>query len=105
LAVHPTQLYAAVQAMLLSAFLSALFYVRKRHGVVMATLLLLYPFQRVLEEIIRADNPRDVAGLTVSQFISLATFVGGVVILVVLFKSMPQRSPLAVPGERAVAKA
>jgi len=65
LAIHPTQLYAAISALLLSVFLSALFRVRKRHGVVIAWLLILYPFQRIPEEIIRDEKPHDVGGLTI----------------------------------------
>jgi phosphatidylglycerol:prolipoprotein diacylglycerol transferase len=101
LAIHPTQLYAAIHAMLLSAFLSALFYVRKRHGVVIATLLVLYPIQRVVEEMIRVDNPHDVAGLTVSQFVGLVLFLAGVAFLITLYKALPERSPYAVAAQPA----
>ena len=79
--------------MLLSAFLSALFYRRKRHGVVIGTLLLLYPIQRTVLELIRADNPHDVAGLTVSQSISLGLFILAAIYLLVLYRAMPERSP------------
>ncbi len=94
--VHPAQLYATVGAVMLSLLLGAVFYRRKRHGMVIGLVLLLYPIQRTLEEIIRADNPQDVAGLTVSQSISVALFLLGIVYLLVLYKAMPERSPLAV---------
>jgi hypothetical protein len=94
--VHPAQLYATVGAMLLSLLLGMVFYRRKRHGMVIGLVLLLYPIQRTLEEIIRADNPQDVAGLTVSQSISLGLFLLGLVYLVVLYKAFPERSPLAI---------
>lgn len=94
--VHPAQLYATIGALLLSLLLGMVFYRRKRHGVVIGLVLLLYPIQRTLEEIIRADNPQDVAGLTVSQSLSLALFLLGIVYLLVLYKAMPQRSPYAV---------
>lgn len=99
LAVHPTQLYAAINAILLSAFLSALFYVRKRHGVVIVMLLVLYPIQRTIEELIRVDNPHDVGGLTISQFIGLVLFLFGIAALLYLYKKLPERSPHAVPVE------
>jgi prolipoprotein diacylglyceryltransferase len=99
LAIHPTQLYAAIHAMLLSAFLSALFYVRKRHGVVIGMLFLLYPIQRTVEELLRVDNPHDVGGLTVSQFISVMLFFVGVAFLIVLYKKLPERSSYAVAVE------
>jgi len=93
--VHPTQLYAALNALLLSGILSAVFYQRKRHGVVLGLMFVLYPIGRVLLELIRADNPHDTLGLTVSQFISLGVFIAGLVYLFVLYKFMPLRSPLA----------
>jgi len=101
LPVHPTQLYSAIGAMLLSGLLSAIFYQRKRHGVVIGLLFVLYPISRVIIESIRADNPHDTAGLTVSQFVSLAMFVGGVTYLIVLYRAFPQRSPVLANGERA----
>ena len=98
--VHPAQLYATFGAVLLSLLLGMVFYRRKRHGMVIGLVLLLYPIQRTLEEIIRADNPQDVAGLTVSQSISVALFLLGVVYLLVLYKAFPERSPLAVCAPR-----
>ena len=90
--VHPTQLYSSINALLLSGLLSTLFYLRKRHGVVIAALFVLYPISRTILELIRADNPHDVAHLTASQFVSLTMFVIGVVALVILYKWMPERS-------------
>lgn len=95
LPVHPSQLYAAISAMLLSGVLSGIFYRRKRHGIVAASLFALYPLTRVVEEIIRADQPRDTVGLTVSQFVSLAMFVLGVLAIIVLRTRMPARADSA----------
>ncbi len=97
LSIHPTQLYSSIHAFILSGVLSAMFYVRKRHGVVIASVFLFYPLPRVLLESIRADNPLDVAGLTISQSVSIIMFVGAVIALIVLYKCLPERSPLAVP--------
>ncbi len=99
LPVHPTQFYAAIGAMLLSGFLSTLFYARRRHGVVIGALLVMYPLQRMLEEMIRVDNPHDVAGLTVSQFISLSLCLVGLAYLYFLFKHAPRESPYAQRAE------
>jgi len=96
LAVHPAQLYASIGAMLLSALLSAIFYVRKRHGIVIVMLFLLYPIQRTVEEMIRVDNPHDVAGLTISQFVGMIMFLTGIAALIYLYKWLPERSPYAV---------
>jgi len=94
-AVHPTQLYSSIQAMLLSGVLSTVFYRRKRHGVVIGLLLLLYPIQRTILELIRADNPHDIAGLTISQSVGVALFVSAIVYFVILYKFLPERSPYA----------
>lgn len=94
LPVHPTQLYSAISAILLSGLLSAVFYQRKRHGVVIGLLFVLYPISRVIIETIRADNPHDTAGLTISQFVSAAMFVGGIIYLIALYRMFPQRSPV-----------
>lgn len=93
LPVHPVQVYSATSAMMLSLVLSALFYWRKRHGVVVGMLFVLYPMARVMEEMIRADNPRDTAGLTISQFISLSMMALGLAYMIVLFRRLPERAP------------
>jgi len=96
LRVHPAQLYSSMDGLLLAILLSTIFYRRKRHGVVFGWLLLLYPLCRVVEETIRIDNPHDTAGLTISQFVSLALLTCGVLWLVAIYR-LPIRSPLAVP--------
>ena len=95
LPVHPTQLYSSIQAILLAAVLSGIFYWRKRHGVTAAMTMVLYPIGRILLELIRIDNPHDSFGLTISQFVGLAMSVFGLLSLVVLFKVLPERSPRA----------
>ncbi len=95
LPVHPTQLYASVSAFLMSGLLSAVFYVRKRHGIVIALAAVLYPISRFVIEMIRTDNPHDTLGLTISQFVSVLVFAGGVAFIVVIYKWMPERSPRA----------
>ena len=101
LPVHPTQRYSAVNAILLSGLLSTVFYLRKRHGVVIGLMFVLYPATRMVIEMIRADNPHDMAGLTISQFVSIGMFVLGAIYLSVLYRYLPERSPLveAAPKE------
>lgn len=91
--IHPTQLYSAINAMLLSAVLSAVFYLRKRHGIVIGMLFVLYPLPRALLEMIRVDNPQDVAGLTISQSVSLGMLILGSAYLFVIYRYFPMRSP------------
>lgn len=96
IAVHPVQLYASLDGLILAVMLNAYFYRRKRHGTVFAVMLLIYPLMRIAEEIIRIDNPHDTAGLTISQFVSLSLIVAGLVYLYILRRA-PLRSPRAVP--------
>ncbi|UCE59598.1 MAG: prolipoprotein diacylglyceryl transferase [Phycisphaerales bacterium] len=91
--VHPTQLYSAINAMILAGFLSILFHLRKRHGIVIGLFFVLYPLGRFLIETIRNDNPHDTFGLTIAQSVSIALFVGGVLYLYVVYKFLPKRSP------------
>ncbi|GMV97343.1 MAG: prolipoprotein diacylglyceryl transferase [Phycisphaerae bacterium] len=105
LTLHPVQLYASLDAGLLAILLNTVFYRRKRHGILAALFLILYPIMRIFEEIIRMDNPHDTAGLTISQFVSVVLLAIGLATWLVLRK-LPVRSPLAVPyrppAERAL---
>jgi len=98
LPVHPAQLYALVNAVLLSLVISAWFYRRKRHGVVFAWMLVLYGCTRIVEELIRTDNPQDVGGLTISQAVSVGVLAVAAVALVALYRRMPLRSVRAIPA-------
>ncbi|MBI4580287.1 MAG: prolipoprotein diacylglyceryl transferase [Planctomycetes bacterium] len=102
-AVHPAQLYASLDGLLLAVLLNALFYRRKHHGVVVGVLFLCYPIMRFIEEIIRSDNPHDVIGLTISQFISLAIFTGGVILLTAVYR-MPARATTAAVRSTSLAR-
>ncbi len=95
LPVHPAQMYGLINAVLLSVFLSFVFYRRKRHGMVFTLILLLYPITRVILEIVRVDNPHDTGGMTISQAVSVGMFLSGVVLLIML-RRMPLRSVRAV---------
>ncbi len=95
--VHPTQLYSTAGAVILSVFMGRVFYRRKRHGMVFGMMMIAYPLMRIPMESIRADNPLDSLGFTVSQFVSMAMIVLGCVYLLVLYKFLPERSPYAIP--------
>jgi phosphatidylglycerol:prolipoprotein diacylglycerol transferase len=85
-AVHPVQLYASLDGLLLAILLNAIFFRRKQHGLVTGLLFLFYPIMRFCEEVIRSDNPHDVIGFTISQFISIAIFAGGVLFLIAIYR-------------------
>jgi phosphatidylglycerol:prolipoprotein diacylglycerol transferase len=98
LAVHPAQLYGTINALLASMFLSVVFRVRRRHGVVFAVWLMTYPWTRIILERIRDDNPKDTFGLTISQFISVCMVAVGIAMFVAIRK-MPEQSPCAKPWD------
>lgn len=98
LPVHPTQLYDTAGLIFLALLLDALYWRRTRDGQVIALFFVLQPPTRWLIEVLRADNPVDTAGFTISQFLALCLTLLGVVTLIALHY-MPARSPKAVPWE------
>ena len=78
LPVHPTQLYAALDGILLLGLLSAYYPFRRRDGEVMALLMVTYPVTRFFIETLRDDEGVFLLGLTISQFISVVLFPCGV---------------------------
>lgn len=95
LPVHPTQLYSTTILGLLAVLLNALYWRRTRDGQVICTMLLIEPPTRWVLELLRADNPVDTAGLTISQFLAIVLSAAGLVGLLVLRRMAP-RSPRAV---------
>jgi phosphatidylglycerol---prolipoprotein diacylglyceryl transferase len=78
--VHPTQIYSAINAGLLSWFLWAYYPWRRRDGEVFALLLSIYPISRFLLESIRTDESAVFGtSLSISQNISVAVLVGVIV--------------------------
>jgi phosphatidylglycerol---prolipoprotein diacylglyceryl transferase len=77
LGVHPTQLYAALDGLLLLGLLTWYFPRRRRDGEVMALLMVTYPITRFLIECLRDDERPFFAGMTISQNISVVLFVSG----------------------------
>jgi phosphatidylglycerol:prolipoprotein diacylglycerol transferase len=75
---HPTQLYSALDGLILCLLLSAYFPIRRRDGEVMALLMLTYPITRFLIEWLRNDEAAFLSGLTISQAISVIVLLGGV---------------------------
>jgi phosphatidylglycerol:prolipoprotein diacylglycerol transferase len=75
--IHPTQLYSALDALVLCIFLLAYDPFKRRDGEVLALFLTIYPVNRFLMECIRTDEP-GIWGtpLTGAQFLSLAILAG-----------------------------
>lgn len=72
LPIHPTQIYAALDAGLLALVLWMLFPFRRRDGEIFALLITVHPVSRFLLEMVRSDEPGQFGTpLTISQWISL----------------------------------
>jgi phosphatidylglycerol:prolipoprotein diacylglycerol transferase len=84
LPLHPTQLYAAIDGLVLLVLLTAYFPLRRRAGEVIALLMLTYPITRFLIERLRDDEPAFIWGLTISQAISLGLLLSGLILWVCL---------------------
>jgi phosphatidylglycerol---prolipoprotein diacylglyceryl transferase len=74
LPLHPTQLYSAIDAVMILLVLSAYFPLRRRDGEVFGLLLLTYPPTRFLIELLRDDEAAMLSGFTVAQVVSLFVF-------------------------------
>ncbi len=79
LPVHPTQIYAAIDGLVLLLLLSAYYPLRRRDGEVMALLMITYPILRFVVELLRNDEGVFFAGMTISQTISVALFSAGII--------------------------
>jgi phosphatidylglycerol:prolipoprotein diacylglycerol transferase len=71
LPVHPTQLYSALDGLVLLALLLAYYPLRRRDGEVLGVLMIAYPITRFLIEYLRNDEPAILLGMTISQSISV----------------------------------
>jgi phosphatidylglycerol:prolipoprotein diacylglycerol transferase len=90
LPVHPTQLYSAIHAGLLSWFLWSYYPFRRCAGAVFAILITVYPIARFLLEIIRIDESAVFGtGLSISQNISLFMLAGAAGLWIFLFRKPP----------------
>lgn len=97
LPVHPTQIYAAINAGLMCLLLLAVYPYRRHDGEVLSLLLVLYGISRILEESIRDDESKSFfLGMTISQNISVVMIVGAVALW--LYVTL-RKEPLALPIE------
>jgi phosphatidylglycerol:prolipoprotein diacylglycerol transferase len=77
LPLHPTQLYSAIDALVILILLTAYYPLRRRDGEVMGLLMITYPITRFLIEYLRSDEGVFFAGMTISQTISLLLLMAG----------------------------
>jgi phosphatidylglycerol:prolipoprotein diacylglycerol transferase len=95
LPLHPTQLYSALDGLVLLALLSAYYPLRRRDGEVAGLLLLAYPVARFVLDVFRDDERPLVLGLTIAQVSSLFLFAFGL-----LFWSYLSRRPAGRVADR-----
>lgn len=99
LPVHPVQVYAAIDALLICLVLLAYSPYRRSDGEVIGLALLIYPIVRFLEEVIRIDEFSVFGtGLSISQNVSLFVFAAGVVLWCYIL-TRPRRLAFAVGGD------
>jgi len=97
LPVQPTQLYSCINALMISAILSILFTIRRRHGILASWTFILYGVSRFILEQIRTE-PHDIWIFTNAQAVSVVLIALGLILLVIL-QRLPLVSPRAVPVE------
>ena len=94
-ALHPTQLYSALDGFVLAALTAWYFSRRRRNGEVFAIGLFIYPITRFLIEFIRNDEPGLLGPqLTISQWISAGMFLIAIGYMVWLSRRPAVREPI-----------
>jgi len=83
IAVHPSQIYAAVSGLMLCIWTIFFSMIVKRTGMVIGAGLIAYGVQRIIEEIIRVDEAGQFGtSLSIAQWISLAGILLGIGLIV-----------------------
>jgi phosphatidylglycerol:prolipoprotein diacylglycerol transferase len=103
--VHPTQLYSSAGACLGALILYGFWRRAQRAealgryalftkpGSVFSLMFILYAIMRFSIEMIRDDNPFEMAGLTIAQLLSIGMALLGVVLVLYFHRSQPERLP------------
>jgi phosphatidylglycerol:prolipoprotein diacylglycerol transferase len=84
---HPSQLYESIAEIAIFAFLWNRFNSRRFDGEIIGWYLVLYSAARFVVEFFRNHEQNLVGGLSLTQWISLATFIAGVWLV---FRPRPQ---------------
>jgi phosphatidylglycerol---prolipoprotein diacylglyceryl transferase len=82
IAVHPSQIYAAVSGLLLCLWTVLFSMIVKRTGMVIGAGIVAYGIQRIIEEIIRVDEAGQFGtSLSIAQWISIAGILFGICVI------------------------
>jgi phosphatidylglycerol:prolipoprotein diacylglycerol transferase len=95
LGLHPTQLYETISALLIFLLLLAYEPFQRRHGELIAVLMLCYAVHRFINESLRNDTDPVAFGLTLSQNGSIVVFLAGLVVMFFVWQRPPDRVPEA----------
>lgn len=95
LRLYPTQIYSAIDGLLLCACLLAYYPFRRFDGEVIAYMAMGYAVTRFLTEAVRFDEPLLADGLTISQNLSLLMFAAGIAVWLVGWRQGARYSPAA----------
>jgi phosphatidylglycerol:prolipoprotein diacylglycerol transferase len=101
LPVHPTQLYSAIDALLIALFLLAWYPFRRHDGELVALMLTIYPIMRFLEETIRTDeSPVFGTGMSISQNVSILMLAAAVALWIYVLRGPRLRYDSPLHGSR-----
>lgn len=90
---HPTQLYSAIDALVLCLFLLAYDPLRRRDGELLALLLTIYPISRFLMEMLRTDEPGVLGtSLSIGQIMSVLLLVVAAGLWIYLLRRPPGKA-------------
>ena len=108
ISLQPSQLYSTVNALILCGVSLIVFRYRTRNGLVLAVGMLLYPIARFIIEYLRGDEMGKFGtSFTISQWVSIAMFVSGVMYTFWLLKrpgKLTTSRKLSSPPENVIKK-
>jgi phosphatidylglycerol:prolipoprotein diacylglycerol transferase len=103
LPVHPTQIYSAIDALLLALVLWFFYPFRRHDGEVVALMLTLHPISRFLLEVVRIDEPGALGTpFTISQLVGFS-FLAAALVLWIFIERGPPRLALPLRPRRSLA--
>ncbi|MBI9017468.1 MAG: prolipoprotein diacylglyceryl transferase [Phycisphaerae bacterium] len=88
--IHPTQIYSTINGLLAAGVLLLLMRRKKFHGMITAAMLIWYGIARFILESLRADNPIEKTGFTISQNLGILSVLIGLGLLIYLYKTQPR---------------
>lgn len=102
MALHPSQIYSSLNALILAFLTATYFRYRNRDGAVLALGMLTYPITRFAIEYLRGDEMGQYGtGFTISQLVSIGLFTGGLVYLFWLSRRPRTITPIQAPNPKA----